>query len=46
MYIPDMIKQENVVRLLNAYEENLSLNRTLLNKYEIQKQYLLQQMLI
>ena len=46
VYIPDMIKQENVVRLLNAYEENLSLNRTLLNKYEIQKQYLLQQMLI
>ena len=46
VYIPDMIKQENVVRLLNAYEENLSLNRTLLNKYEIQKQYLLQQILI
>ena len=46
VYIPDMIKQENVVRLLNVYEENLSLNRTLLNKYEIQKQYLLQQMLI
>ena len=46
VYIPDMIKQENVVRLLNAYEENLSLNRTLLNKYETQKQYLLQQMLI
>ena len=46
VYIPNMIKQENVVRLLNAYEENLSLNRTLLNKYEIQKQYLLQQMLI
>ena len=46
VYIPDMIKQENIVRLLNAYEENLSLNRTLLNKYEIQKQYLLQQMLI
>ena len=46
VYIPDMIKQENVVRLLNAYEENLSLNRTLLNKYEIQKQYLLQQLLI
>jgi putative type I restriction endonuclease specificity subunit, partial (fragment) len=46
VYIPDMIKQENVVRLLNAYEENLSLNRTLFNKYEIQKQYLLQQMLI
>ena len=46
VYIPDMIKQENVVRLLYAYEENLSLNRTLLNKYEIQKQYLLQQMLI
>ena len=46
VYIPDVIKQENIVRLLNAYEENLSLNRTLLNKYEIQKQYLLQQMLI
>ena len=46
VYIPDMIKQKNVVRLLNAYEEDLSLNRTLLNKYEIQKQYLLQQMLI
>jgi len=42
VYIPDVIKQENIVRLLNAYEENLSLNRTLLNKYEIQKQYLLQ----
>ena len=46
VYIPDVIKQENIVRRLNAYEENLSLNRTLLNKYEIQKQYLLQQMLI
>lgn len=46
VYIPDIIKQENIVKLLNAYEENLSLNRTLLNKYEIQKQYLLQQMLI
>ena len=46
VYIPDVIKQENIVRLLNSYEENLSLNRTLLNKYEIQKQYLLQQMLI
>ena len=32
VYIPDVIKQENIVRLLNAYEENLSLNRTLLNK--------------
>ena len=25
VYIPDVIKQENIVRLLNAYEENLSL---------------------
>ena len=46
VYIPDMIKQKNVVRLLNAYEEYLSLNRTQLNKNEIQKQYLLQQMFI
>jgi type I restriction enzyme S subunit len=46
VYIPELTKQKNIVKLLNAYEELLSTNKILLKQYENQKGYLLQQMFI
>ena len=46
IYIPDMTQQKRIIRLLNAYEEQLTVNKRLLGKYEIQKTYLLQRMFI
>lgn len=46
IYIPDAAQQKRIIRLLNAYEEQLTINKRLLEKYEIQKAYLLQRMFI
>ena len=45
-YVPNKSKQKSIVELLKTMENKLSMNRFLLEKYEIQRSYLLQQMFI
>lgn len=46
IYIPDIVMQKSIVVLFKAYEEQLITNKRLLEQYEKQKRYLLQQMFI
>ena len=46
IYIPNIAKQEMITKLLHAYEEKIMANKTLLDKYEMQRTYLLQRMFI
>jgi len=46
IYIPDIVMQKSIVVLFEAYEEQLITNKRLLEQYEKQKRYLLQQMFI
>ena len=46
IYIPNIAKQEMITKLLHAYEEKIMANKTLLDKYEMQRAYLLQRMFI
>ena len=46
IYIPNKAKQEMITKLLHAYEEKIMANKTLLDKYEMQRTYLLQRMFI
>ena len=46
VYLPNIDKQKDIVKLLKAYEEQLVVGRKLLKQYESQKQYLLRQMFI
>ena len=46
IYIPDIVMQKSIVVLFKAYEEQLITNKRLLEQYEKQKKYLLQQMFI
>lgn len=46
VYLPNIDKQKDIVKLLKAYEEQLVVGRKLLKQYESLKQYLLRQMFI
>ena len=46
IYIPNMVKQEMITKLLHTYEEKIVANKMLLDKYEMQRTYLLQRMFI
>lgn len=46
VYLPNIDKQKDIVKLLKAYEEQLVVGGKLLKQYESQKQYLLRQMFI
>ena len=46
IYIPNIAKQEMITKLLHAYEEKIVANKTLLDKYEMQRTYLQQRMFI
>lgn len=46
IYIPNIAKQEMITKLLHAYEEKIMANKTLLDKYAMQRTYLLQRMFI
>ena len=46
VYLPNIDKQKDIVKLLKAYEEQLVVGRKLLKQSESQKQYLLRQMFI
>ena len=46
IYIPNIAKQEMITKLLHAYEEKIMANKTLLDKNEMQRTYLLQRMFI
>lgn len=46
VYLPNIDKQKDIVKLLKAYEERLVVGERLLKQYESQKQYLLRQMFI
>ena len=46
IYIPDIVMQKSIVVLFKAFEEQLITNKRLLEQYEKQKRYLLQQMFI
>ena len=46
IYVPNIAKQEMITKLLHAYEEKIMANKTLLDKYEMQRAYLLQRMFI